>query len=433
MTVQAPALAHAFGLPPKRAIRYLQSKGLRVSGNWTEVLDEAHARDFTVANVLKADVLADIHTELLRTMREGGTLQQFKDQLIPRLKAKGWLGRDYTTEELQRAGRVDMATGEIRKGLTAHRLKTIFQTNMQSAFMAGRYRELREQVDTRPYWQYIAVMDARTRPEHAALNGKVFRWDDPIWKVIFPPNGYNCRCSVRALSERDMARKGLSVSSSEGKLHQVQVPQRDGSSITVTRYDDGIPGGAVFQPDAGFDSNPGIRFPQLDPAVRRPVRELDGQISWTDLQLQPLQKVSEDMKLPAPELLPKAVTRNAAADVVRTVLGLADQATRLVETPAGDVLLRSEYIDHVTEKDADARERFANFILPTLMDPYEVWLTMYDDGRPRRRYIGLYRSSKYDILVVAKVMTDGTVFWNLMHAQSRALDRQRKGKLLWGK
>ena len=433
MSVQAPVLAHAFGLPPTRAIRYLQSKGLRVTGSWTEMRDEAHARDFTVANVLKSDVLADIHTELLRTMREGGTLQQFKDQLIPRLKAKGWLGRNYTTEELQRAGRIDQVTGEIRKGLTAHRLKTIFQTNMQSAFMAGRYRELLDQVDTRPYWQYLAVMDARTRPEHAALNGKVFRWDDPIWKVIFPPNGYNCRCSVRALNERDLARKGLSVSSSEGKLLQVQVPQRDGSSITVTRYDEGIPGGAVFQPDAGFGSNPGIRFPQLDPAVRQPVRELNGQINWKDLRLPALQSIPDDLKLPAPALLPKAATRAAASMLVRAALGLAEESTRMIETPAGDVLLRSEYIDHVTEKDADARERFANFILPTLMDPFEVWLTMYDDGRPRRRYIGLYRASKYDILVVAKVMSDGTVFWNLMHAQSRALDRQRKGKLLWGK
>lgn len=431
MSTTAPALAYAFGLPPTRAIRYLQSKGLRISGNWTEVRDEQHAREFTVANVLKADVLADIQNELLRTLRQGGTLQQFKEQLIPRLQARGWWGRDYSADELQRAGRIDQDTGEIRKGLTAHRLKTIFQTNMQSAYMAGRFREFSENTEARPYWQYVAIRDRRTRPSHAALDGKVFRWDDPIWKVIWPPNGYNCRCSVRALSERDIRRKGLAISSSAGKLRQVQVPQRDGSSITVTRYDDGTPGGVVFQPDAGFDSNPGIRFPRLDPAARRPVRELAGQIEGRDLHMPTLQQIPDDAKLPAPALLPRAAGTDAA-DMVRNALGLTGQAARMIETPAGDVLLRPEYLNQAVASNAEA-ERFANFILPTLEDPFEAWLTMYDDGRPRRRYIGLYRASQYDVLVEVNVMTDGALAWRVMHALGRVLDRLRRGKLLWGR
>lgn len=433
MSTRAADLAYALGLPPTRAIRYLQGKGLRISGSWRDVRDAEHARAFTVANVAKADVLADIHTELLRTLRRGGTLAQFKADLIPRLQARGWWGHDYTAEQLQRAGRIDAATGEVRKGLNAFRLKTIFQTNMQSAYMAGRYRELKEQASTRPYWQYVAVLDARTRPSHEALHGKVFRWDDPIWKAIFPPNGYNCRCSVRALSERDLQRRGLAVSRSEGLLSQVQVPQRGGSSITVTRYDEGVPGGIVFQPDPGFDSNPGIRFPALDAAQRRPIRALDGQLDWRDLGLAQLQDIPDSQKPPAPALLPKAASRAAAAQLVRSVLGLAEQPSRLVDTPVGQVLLRADYIDHVTAKEADARERFAHYILPTLTDPYEVWLTMFDDGRPRLRYIGLYRASRYDVLVVARVNADGSIFWNLMHAQARSLNRQRKGKRLWSR
>ncbi|MCL2344290.1 MAG: hypothetical protein FWC58_00355 [Desulfobulbus sp.] len=93
MTVAAADLAFALGLPPNRAIRYLQGKGLRVTGGYRELLDQGHHRDFTVANVSKADVVADIHTELLRTLRNGGTLQQFNDQLIPRLKARSCRAR----------------------------------------------------------------------------------------------------------------------------------------------------------------------------------------------------------------------------------------------------------------------------------------------------------------------------------------------------
>ncbi|WP_237043784.1 phage minor head protein [Pseudomonas aeruginosa] len=58
---------------------------------------------------------------------------------------------------------------------------------MQSAYMAGRYAAAYEARETHPYWMYVAVMDGVTRPSHAALHGKVFRWDDPIWQHITPP------------------------------------------------------------------------------------------------------------------------------------------------------------------------------------------------------------------------------------------------------
>jgi hypothetical protein len=32
--------------------------------------------------------------------------------------------------------------------------------------------------------------------------------DDPWWDTHFPPNGFNCRCYVQSLSQRDLARFG---------------------------------------------------------------------------------------------------------------------------------------------------------------------------------------------------------------------------------
>lgn len=34
--------------------------------------------------------------------------------------------------------------------------------------------------------------------------------DHDIWKVIFPPNGYGCKCSVSALTRRQAEREGIS-------------------------------------------------------------------------------------------------------------------------------------------------------------------------------------------------------------------------------
>lgn len=257
MSVSAADIGYATSLEPKDAIRFLGGKGAQVSGNWTEMLDGQHARAFTVANVTKLDVLQDIQDSLAKALKNGQTLQQWKDGLIPELQRKGWWQRDATTQQLQAAGRVD-EQGVIAKGLTPHRLKTIFQTNIQSAYMAGRYEQMIEQAEERPYWQYVAILDSKTRPAHRALNGKVFRYDDAGWAAFYPPNGFNCRCRVRNFTRLEIERREIPVSSTEGKLHQVQVPLKSGESATVTRLvDKSLPGGR-FQPDPGFSNNPGL-------------------------------------------------------------------------------------------------------------------------------------------------------------------------------
>lgn len=255
MTISAADASFAIGLPPEKAIAHLQAKQAQVTGPWTEWLDGQHARGFTAANVAKLDVLQDMQDSLAKALKNGQTLQQWKDGLVPELQRKGWWGRSGTTAELQAAGRVD-AEGVIAKGLTPTRLKTIFQTNMQSAYMAGRYADMIEEAEERPYWQYVAILDAKTRPAHRAMNGKIFRYDDPGWKTFYPPCGFNCRCRVRNFSKTDITRRKLQVDSTEGKLQEVQVPLRSGGSASVTRYSDKALPGGKFQPDAGFNNNP---------------------------------------------------------------------------------------------------------------------------------------------------------------------------------
>jgi SPP1 gp7 family putative phage head morphogenesis protein len=81
----------------------------------------------------------------------------------------------------------------------------VFRTNVQSAYGAGRYKAIRNPVvtRTRPYVQYRTVGDSRVRDEHAALDGKTYASDDPVWQRIAPPNGFNCRCSMVTLSRVD--------------------------------------------------------------------------------------------------------------------------------------------------------------------------------------------------------------------------------------
>lgn len=244
-------LSAVFGMPPEKAIEYFQSKGYAITWSWRDLWQEAQAKAFTVAKVMNTDILNDIRGALDDALNNGTTLRDFEKKLTPILQAKGWWGK---TEH------VNTLTGEITTAQlgSPRRLKTIYQTNLQTAYMAGRYRSMMENVGTHPYWQYVAVMDGRTRPTHRAMNGRVFRYDDALWSAMYPPNGFNCRCRVSAISEFEVKRDGMIVSSSNEELIDHDIRMKDGSTIPGKALRIKVDGqNKLFAPDAGWSYNPG--------------------------------------------------------------------------------------------------------------------------------------------------------------------------------
>ena len=119
-----------------------------------------------------------------------------------------------------------------------------------------------ENVDDRPYWMLVAIMDGDTRPEHALLNGVVYPADDPFWQVWYPPNGWGCRCRVVTLSAADVERMGLRIASSRGRMSErlETISKRTGEmrEVATLRTPDPNTGRMkVISPDAGFSHNPG--------------------------------------------------------------------------------------------------------------------------------------------------------------------------------
>lgn len=250
-------LGHALKLPPKDAIAYFEAKGYQVTFDWHEMLEGAHAQAFTVAHAARMDVLQDIRGRMQKVLDQGLTEKQFVEVMTHRLKAAGWWGKQVLVDEQGGAREVQLGS--------PHRLRTIYRTNTATAFNSARYKQQKEGSDHRPYWQYIAVLDSRTRPAHAALHGKVFRHDDPIWDSIYPPNGFGCRCRVSTLSEFRLKKDGLKAESSEGHLRteevDVAVDKRTGEvvrrEVTVWRGKDQFGKAASFRPDPGWSYNPG--------------------------------------------------------------------------------------------------------------------------------------------------------------------------------
>ncbi len=239
-----------FGLPPKKAIEWLKTKHVTAE-NYRNLTESELAKVYTIARMTDLDMLNDIKQGMVRAAENGMPFHAWQKSLLQHMADKGWLHPNgHNGTEI-----IDPKTGEVFGA--PRRLENIYRTNMQAAYQAGLYQTLMQNADNRPYWQYDAVNDHRTRPAHSAMDGLVYRYDDPFWATFYPPNGYRCRCSVIALSDRDMERQGLILSQSgEHNLVSIDKPyNKKGGTYRTTAYK--APDGTLHTTDKGFAYNPG--------------------------------------------------------------------------------------------------------------------------------------------------------------------------------
>lgn len=200
--MKLPKPSFAFGLKPKEAIDYLRSKGYKLTFDYTEMMHDAHHKAFTVAKVTRLDLLNDIHTSITSAMNDGTTFTDWKKQIIPTLEAKGWWGKKEV---------VNPSTGEVKEVVIGgRRLKTIFKTNTMVARATARYDQ--QMASDLPYLQYVGGLSEHPRMSHMRKNGIVLPKSDPWWQSNYPPNAWGCKCEVRAWSEKQIQKRGWSVS-----------------------------------------------------------------------------------------------------------------------------------------------------------------------------------------------------------------------------
>ena len=223
---------------------------LPLPANAGEAIAQTAAKARSIAGIYQQEIVGDLLNSLRQSAAEGTPFATWRKNALAMLRERGLA--------LDKAGdMVQQSTGEVvGTGLTRHRLQTIFQTQMTNARMASLWQKLQENKDARPYLQYSAINDARTRPAHRALDNVVYPIDDPFWDYFYPPNGFRCRCYVMALAPRDVARAGLTVShSSPEQFSEMVITNRKGQSHTRTRIT--LADGRSFTPDKGFDNNVG--------------------------------------------------------------------------------------------------------------------------------------------------------------------------------
>jgi hypothetical protein len=373
---------------------------------------EAKQRAFWIAGLVRKDLITSALHEAQAFIAEGKTREEFLDHIGELLDKQGGVF------------------------LSPTRLELIAQNAFAVPYAAGRYKQAfdPEVVKERPIIQYpLGPHDTDTSKICLALEGLRARYDDPIWKKIWPPNHHHERHLQPTTLTEDQALELGEIYASAGDR---EYPFVDGREI---------------HPDPGWDFEPGLLHAD-DRALVEAARTVGAELpakKAADYGLEALADVAAD-ELPAmPDLMPRLVDATDAAAVeqswaeFRDLFGIdEDSASTIVNDALGDgVIVTRGSFDYLARGGADDRVYLAPTIRPTIEEPFEVWMVERKRGEAtvfHKRYIGMFAEGdkKKAVLVIVDESPDG-LLWQLRNAFRDSdwshLENQRAGRLLMSK
>lgn len=292
-------------------------------------------------------------------------------------------------------------TGEI---FNRTHLAAEYENAYQSAIMAHKWETLDAE-----YLQYTTVGDRNVRPEHQALDKFTAAKSDPVWRRIYPPNGWNCRCSVIPGKE-NRANEGLTSIEAEKMMKPIlkDTPFDNNVGISKTVFDAEHP---YFINSKGKETNLSWKeygMPNLDKIRTEELPEYksgtkEDFLKWWDKQ-------------------PKHKDNDIA---VRDPLGQ-------------EVLLQSHegkrgkptgfFKEHIFDNNNN-RENFALEVPNVIKSPDEIWFNPKDKNS--RTYIKYYEQGTLK-MVVNQNMQAVTMF-EILDKYTGELDKSRRGILYYRK
>lgn len=199
----------------KQAVAWFRERVPLTQAEADDLKRRTGERAFTVAHVSQLKLVSGIYADIDKALAEGMSFEAFRERQLRALKNE-WEGT--------------VANPSAR-------LETIFRTNMQSAYSAGRVREMREPdtLAVRPFWLFSAVADMRTTEVCKACDKTVLPADAGWWRTHTPPLHFNCRSAIRAITAEDARRRG-GVSSppqlaAEAGFGAIELPEPDVSEV----------------------------------------------------------------------------------------------------------------------------------------------------------------------------------------------------------
>lgn len=111
-------------------------------------------------------------------------------------------------------------------------LRAEYNHAVRSSQMAVKWNDAVRDGD-RYLLQYRTAGDERVREAHAALNGVTLPPSDPFWDSYYPPNGWNCRCTVVQVLRDDYRQSDSAAAIAAGEACTTEPKQQ------IFRYNPG--------------------------------------------------------------------------------------------------------------------------------------------------------------------------------------------------
>lgn len=223
-------IVSAIDLPFQEAVDFFRQKLRTPTAHWTDVMAAAHSHAFMVAGAATDALLSDFQESIQKALDTGTTLAEFRGDFDKIVETHGW----------------------SYNGTPGWRSRIIYETNLSTAYSAGRYiqQTTPDALAACPYFQYVHTACQRPRLQHLAWDGLTLRADDPFWQSHYPPNGWRCGCRVRPVSDAGLRRMGRDGPDTSPIIETR--PWRNPRTSQVLHVPIGI--------DPGFDYNPGMAW-----------------------------------------------------------------------------------------------------------------------------------------------------------------------------
>ena len=170
-------------LPFEEAIDFFKGKVSLIKEDWEELEPKLRFRAFTVARLAESDHIEMLRGRLLNAMEKG----------------------EYFTETWKD---IKAFTEDADQPFSARYFETVYRTNMQSAYNAGRLMQYQNNMP--PAWELLFIEDGRTSDICKGLasiagNGKALAASHSFWSTYgFPPYHFNCRTTFRAVYDYEI-------------------------------------------------------------------------------------------------------------------------------------------------------------------------------------------------------------------------------------
>ena len=177
-------------IPFSEAVGFLKSKVPMTKTEWLSLEKKMRFRAFTMAKLGEVNVIETVKNQLVKAMESGEGFAASFDAVKEIAKASGATLKPFYWE-------------------------TVFRTNVQSAYVAGKL--LQYQKFPPAAYRLLVIEDVRTSDicRHLLTQsgyGVVMPVDHPFWeKYGFPPYHMNCRTGISAVYDSQIGRLGNNV------------------------------------------------------------------------------------------------------------------------------------------------------------------------------------------------------------------------------